>query len=155
MLDNLGELAGAKGPLFWGAAAAAALGASLLAAALALQLRRFRPRSRPAAARPRVRPGGRPGIRLPWFPLRRRPAAPAGAARAVPGGYAPARPALAHSPAPAGTVPGAAMTPDYAPMLARLRRASDRLAAIQPAAADSRLKAGPSRTDQLYREGVG
>ena len=146
MLDNLQALATGQGPLFWGAAAAAALGASLLAAALLLQLRR--PRAGRARPRRRFQPVMR--LRLPRLALfGRRPAAP-GVARPVPGGYAPARPGQpAAAPAPA------AEAPDLDLLLARLRRASDRLAALQAPAADSRRKGTPARTDHLYRRGVG
>jgi hypothetical protein len=139
MMDFLIRATGTQGPLFWGAAAAAALGASLLAAALVLRLRRRSPV-------PRAR-------RSPLRQLFRRPqGAPVpGAARAVPGGYAPSQPALARTPA-ATTTPAAA---DADLLLARLRRASDRLAALQAEAGESRLKAGPARSDQLYRRGIG
>jgi hypothetical protein len=139
MMDGLIHATGTQGPLFWGAAAAAALGASLLAAALALRLRRRSPIPRDRLA---------PLRRL----FRRRGGTPApGAARAVPGGYVPAQPALSRTPA-AATAPAAA---DADLLLARLRRASDRLAALQAEGGESRLKAGPARTDQLYRRGIG
>lgn len=137
MFERLQPLLTGQGPLFWGAAAAAALGASLLMAALVMQSRRS------GAAR-------RPDRRRWRWPLRR-PVRP-GAARAVPGGYAPARPQLAGAvpPTPAGPT-----APDLAPLLARLRRASDRLAALQAESGDSRLKGHPAPTEQLFRRGVG
>ncbi len=138
-MDILGSANGTAGPLFWGAAAAAALGASLLMAALMLHRRRRAPARR-------VR---RPSLGRLFRP-RRKQAAP-GAARAVPGGYAPAQPALAG-------LPGAVRGPDPAEvelLVARLRRASARLAALEAESAESRLKATPPRTDQLYRRGVG
>ena len=46
MLTALQNLANGQGPLFWGSAAAAALGASLLVAALLMQARRWRLRIR-------------------------------------------------------------------------------------------------------------
>lgn len=139
MLTTLRSLADGQGPLFWGAAAAAALGASLLVAALLMQARRWRFR----LTLPRL---GRPNFRRP-----RRGAAPApGLARAVPGGYAPVgRPAIqpmAAAPAP---------TADLGPALARLRRASDRLAELHDAAAESRLKGTPRGVDLKVRRGVG
>lgn len=139
MMDTLMRATGTQGPLFWGAAAAAALGASLLAAALALRLRRRSPVSR--------------ARRAPLRQLfRRQRGAPVpGAARAVPGGYAPSHPALTRT--PAGTSAPAGADTDL--LLARLRRASERLAALQAEAGESRLKAGPARSDQLYRRGFG
>lgn len=139
MLTSLQNLANGQGPLFWGAAAAAALGASLLVAAVLMQARRWRFRvSLPRLARPRFH---RPG--------RGRAPAP-GLARAVPGGYAPAArtamPPAAMAPAPAA---------DLGPALARLRRASDRLAELREAAADSRLKGTPAGVDLKVRRGVG
>lgn len=139
MMEQLSRVFDGHDPLLWAAAAAAALGASLLAAALALRLRR-----RPASRRPRrsvawLQP-------RPDYPLPGR-----GAARAVPGGYAPAQPALTPAPG-AAAAPAAA---DLDVLLARLRRASDRLAALQDDARESRLKAGPAPSDQLYRKGVG
>jgi hypothetical protein len=146
---GLQELATKQGPLFWGAAAAAALGASLLVAALAMQARRFRPRVR-------------------WFawraPRRRRatatavPAAPL--ARAVPGGYAPAGLAgyaAAARPAAIAAVPAAGPnpSPDYTLALTRLRRASEKLARLQSDSGESRLKAATSGVDLLSRQGVG
>lgn len=141
-MDFSDSLAGAQGPLFWGAAAAAALGASFLVTALVLHLRRVRP-AVPGGRKRRPRPAVR-------FSLLRKPKPAPGPAVAVPGGYAPARPALARA---AGTE--APPAPDLEPLLARLRRAGDRLAAIQAEAGDSRLKATPPRTDQMYRRGVG
>lgn len=138
-MDIPAALTGTTDPLFWGAAAAAALGTSLLVAALVLRLRRRAPTRR--ARRPSL---GR-------LFRRRRPASAPGAARPVPGGYAPAQPALAGLPVPTGA-------PDPAEVelvLARLRRASARLAALEAEAGDSRLKAAPPRSDQLYRRGVG
>lgn len=139
MMDDLIRATGTQGPLFWGAAAATALGASLLAAALALRLRRSSP-----VPRARLAP-------LRQLFSRRRGAPAPGAARAVPGGYVPAQPALSRTPA-ATTAPAAA---DTDLLLARLRRASDRLAALQAEGGESRLKAGPARSDQLYRRGLG
>lgn len=136
MMDTLIRATGSQGPLFWGAAAATALGASLLAAALVLRLRRRSPvpRARRASLRQL---------------LRRQRVSPApGAACAVPGGYAPSQPALARAQA-------APVAADTDLLLARLRRASDRLAALQAEAGESRLKAGPARSDQLYRRGIG
>jgi len=139
MIEQFGRAAGVQDPLFWAAAATAALGAALLAAALALRLRR-RPRG-PRSRRVLVWPRFRPRRALPL----------AGAARAVPGGYAPAQPALTPPPA-AAAAPAAA---DLDLLLARLRRAGDRLAALQDEAGESRLKAGAARTDHLHRRGVG
>lgn len=143
MLTTLQSLADGQGPLFWGAAAAAALGASLLVAALMMQARRWRFRiSLPRLARPSFRR------------FRRRGAPAPGLARAVPGGYAPvARPVL--PPMAAAGTPAAAMGPDLGPALARLRRASDRLAELQEATAESRLKGTPGKVDLKARRGVG
>lgn len=150
MLDNLQPLATGQGPLFWGAAIAAALGASLLAAALILQLKRPGARK----ARPRRQLPALPRLRLPRLALPGRrlgkAAAASGVARVVPGGYAPAHPAAA-----VGAPVASPETPDLDLVLARLRRASDRLASLQAPPADSRLKGTPTRTDQLYRRGVG
>ncbi|MBK9775248.1 MAG: hypothetical protein IPP62_02540 [bacterium] len=142
MFEGLRTLMTGQGPLFWGAAAAAALGAALLSAALVMHLRRLGP----AFRRPRL---GRLRFRL--RPSRPSRTAVPGLAKAVPGGYAPARPVMpSQAQAPVG-----AEAPDLEPLLARLRRASDRLAAIQAETGDSRLKAAPARTEQLYRRGVG
>ena len=125
-LSGAQHLITGQGPLFWGAAAAAALGASLLTAALVMQFGRLRPRLR-------LRPVGL---------HRRRAKAPVTApavARAVPGGYAPAGatgPATAWAPIVAtGAAEGAPV--DFGPALARLRRASERLAGLREPAADS------------------
>ncbi|MBK8166152.1 MAG: hypothetical protein IPK64_09310 [bacterium] len=139
MVDNLIRATGTQGPLFWGAAAAAALGASLLVAALALRLR-----GRSPVRRPR-----QPSLRRLF--RRRHPSSAPGAVRPVPGGYVPSQPAFTR-PQAAGANPPAA---DTELLLARLRRASDRLAALQAVADDSHLKASPARSDQLYRRGLG
>lgn len=144
-LTGLQNLAAKQGPLFWGAAAAAALGASLLVAALALQTRRLR-------------------LRIHWHLPRWRPRqAPAFVkplARAVPGGYAPAGAAgcLAAPPHVAGMAISAAKpdaAPDYSLVLMRLRRASEKLARLQPGSAESRLKATGGGVDLISRQGVG
>jgi hypothetical protein len=144
-LTGLQNLAAKQGPLFWGAAAAAALGASLLVAALALQTRRLRLRIR---------------WRLPRWRLRRVPAPATLLARAVPGGYAPAGAAgyLATSAPVAGLAISTAKpdaTPDYSLALMRLRRASEKLARLQPDSAESRLKATSGGVDLISRRGVG
>ncbi len=147
MLNGLEKLVTGQGPLFWGAAAAAALGASLVAAALVLQLRR-----RPAR---RVRPARRIHLALPWprfLRPRRTPAMP-GLARAVAGGYAPAFPGGGAARPVAPSDPGAG--PELAALLLRLRRASDRLAALQTGVGESGLKGTPADVDQLYRRGLG
>lgn len=142
MLTTLQSLADGQGPLFWGAAAAAALGASLLVAALLMQARRWRFRF----ALPRL---GRPSF--PRFRRRRAPAP--GLARAVPGGYAPvARPVL---PPVTTAASSAGPGPDLGPALARLRRASDRLAELQETSTESRLKGTPRGVDLKARRGVG
>jgi hypothetical protein len=147
---GLQELATKQGPLFWGAAAAAALGGSLLVAALAMQARRFRPRIAWRGPRLRLRRGRAPVPAFPAAPL----------ARAVPGGYAPAgvtgyaastRPAAA----PAGSAAAAGLSPDYTVALTRLRRASEKLARLQADSGESRLKATAGGADLMYRQGVG
>ena len=137
-LTGLQELATKQGPLFWGAAAAAALGASLLVAALAMQARRFRPRIRWSA--PRRRP-------------RRAPAPVAPLARAVPGGYAPAGATGYATVLPPST--GLKVSPDYTLALTRLRRASEKLARLQSDSGESRLKAAAGGVDLLSRKSVG
>lgn len=147
MLNGLEKLATGQGPLFWGAAAAAALGASLVAAALVLQLRR-----RPVRA---ARPARRARLAFPWprFLRPRRNLALPGLARAVAGGYAPALPgATAARPAAA---PDPQAGPELAALLLRLRQASDRLAALQTGLGESGLKGTPVEVDQLYRRGLG
>ncbi len=140
MLTALQNLANGQGPLFWGSAAAAALGASLLVAALLMQARRWRLRIR----FPRF---GRFSFHRP----RRHGATPApGLARAVPGGYAPAARQAVQS-LPSASAPAA----DLGPALARLRRASDRLAELREATSDSRLKGTPGGVDLKVRRGVG
>lgn len=136
-LTGLQSLAAKQGPLFWGAAAAAALGVSLLVAALTLQARRLRlPMRWP---RPRWRPRRAP---VPVTPL----------ARAVPGGYAPAGYAAAP---PAAAAALANPAPDYSLALLRLRRASEKLARLQTDSSESRLKATGGGVDLLSRRGVG
>jgi len=144
-LTGLQNLAAKQGPLFWGAAAAAALGASLLVAAVALQTRRLR-------------------LRIHWRVPRRRPrrtpAAATPLARAIPGGYAPAGAAGRASVLPpvAGSampVAGSALAPDYSLALTRLRRASEKLARLQADSGESRLKAAAGGVDLMSRRGVG
>jgi hypothetical protein len=138
-LTGLQSLAAKQGPLFWGAAAAAALGASLLVAALTLQARRLRLRLPMRFHRPRWRPRRAP---VPVTPL----------ARAVPGGYAPAGYAAAP---PTAAAAFANPAPDYSLALLRLRRASEKLARLQTDSSESRLKATGGGVDLLSRRGVG
>lgn len=132
-LNSVQHLAARQGPLFWGAAAAAALGASLLVAALLLQVRKNPLRRAMRLPRRSARVG----------------ASPLGLARPAPGGYAPASRAapLAAAAGPIG--------PDYDQALARLRRASEQLARLQQDGRESRLKATPGKADLLSRRGVG
>lgn len=132
-LSSLQKLATGQGPLFWGAAAAAALGVALLVAAGMLGARRL--------PRPRLQLRRRRGGRAPG--------GPAVLVREVPGGYAPIgwTGPLAAVPAPTA--------PDYGQALARLRRASEQLARLQQDGAESRLKPGPGKADLLSRRGVG
>lgn len=144
-LTGLQNLAAKQGPLFWGAAAAAALGASLLVAALALQTRRLRLRMH---------------WRLPRWRPRRVPKSVTPLARAVPGGYAPAGAAgYLASPSPvaglAVSVSGSRAAPDYSPVLMRLRRASEKLARLQPESGECQLKATGGGVDLVSRRGVG
>lgn len=136
-LTAVQNLVTGQGPLFWGAAAAAALGASLLVAALVMRVGRGRARRR---------------FSLPRRPRRKPVAAAPAMARAVPGGYAPAVPG-GHGSTRGGQneMPGA----DFGPALARLRRAADRLASLSDADADSRLKGAGGGVDLLSRRGVG
>ncbi len=144
-LTGLQNLAAKQGPLFWGAAAAAALGASLLVAALALQTRRLRLRMH---------------WRLPRWRPRRAPKSVTPLARAVPGGYAPAGAAgYLAAPSPvagmAVSVAGPHAAPDYSLALIRLRRASEKLASLRPDSPESRLKAIGGGVDLISRRGVG
>jgi len=148
-LTGLQELTTKQGPLFWGAAAAAALGASLLVAALTMQARRFRPRIHWFTLRaPRLRQRRAKAPAVPAAPL----------ARAVPGGYAPAGLAgyaAAARPVAAAPAAGSNLSPDYTLALTRLRRASEKLARLQSDSGESRLKPVTSGVDLLSRQGVG
>lgn len=130
-----------QGPVFWGAAAAVALGATLLLMTVYAFLRQTIGRR-----------GGRPRLRK-----RRASAAPAAALTVDETGYR-----FAGGNAGPAVRPPAGPTLDPDRLWARLRAAGDRLEACRDgmgpqgaAAWESPLKAGPPAVEYVFRKGIG